>query len=812
MGDREIHPGGICKRTAWGAIGKHTYLDKIHVRPRFCSAALVWTQIKCASLGMLLIVSGRNFRSEGTISHNFWRLTSCVLASMVLAGTVAGPSLAQEGRPQGSPSQDGRSQAQQTPSILAVRVAEPPVIDGLLNEATWSQAEPITQFFQQDPQEGAPATEATEVRILYDTYNIYFGVLCRDSSPANIRATELRRDNDFDNDDIFEIILDTFYDRRNGYLFRINPRGTQYDATVTNEGQTTNRNWDEKWDSQTRITEDGWSAEIAIPFKSLRFLSGDRLVWGANFHRTIKRKNEDVFWTAYDRDFRFEQVSRAGRLEGLSDILGFQFRFKPFFTTGTSKALQDEGFETKHLTDVGIEVAKYMVTPQLALDLTVNPDFAQADVDEVQVNLTRFSLFFPEKREYFQEGSGIFTFGAGTQFGRPQALLFHSRRIGRSDTREEIPILGGIKLTGKQGPFDIGLLNMQTQRFDEAAGQNFTVVRVKGNVLARSYIGGILTRNTAGAVGNSNLTGGVDASFTFFQNLNLRGFLAKSDSRQFTEREWAGQAKVEWDSDRIGFELEHVNIQEEFDPPMGFVSRRNSKRTFTEAAYKPRPGIRRIRQFEFAASLEYLTNQQGELETRANEVEFQTDFESGDALSLQFSRNFERLVEPFRIRGGAGTIPVGDYPSLDSFSVMFRPYRGRAVSGNIRFEVGDFFSGKQTRFGVSPQIKVTQNLSIDPDYEWNRISLPGIPSFSTQEFNGAVNYAFSRKWLTRTTVLVNSQDSQYGLNFRLNYIFRPGDDLFVVYNETRNYGSQSQPLSRLQNRALILKLTFSVDR
>ncbi|MBI1955538.1 MAG: carbohydrate binding family 9 domain-containing protein, partial [Acidobacteria bacterium] len=306
---------------------------------------------------------------------------------------------------------------------------------------------PVRDFLQRDPQEGAPSSEETEVRILFDTRNIYFGIFCFDSNADGIRATELRRDDEFDNDDIFELILDTFHDHRSGYLFRINPLGTQYDATVTGEGQTINANWDEKWEAKTRITENGWSAEIAIPFKTLRFLTAESLVWGVNFHRTIKRKNEDVFWTAHYRNFRFEEVSRAGHLEGLRGIQGFTLRFKPFITTGASRVVQGTVGETEHLTDVGIEDAKYMVTPQLALDLTVNPDFAQADVDEAQVNLTRFNLFFPEKREFFQEGSGIFQFGTGEPFGRPQVLLFHSRRIGLSESREEIPILGGLKLT-----------------------------------------------------------------------------------------------------------------------------------------------------------------------------------------------------------------------------------------------------------------------------------------------------------------------------------------------------------------------------
>ena len=693
-------------------------------------------------------------------------------------------------------------------------------MDGLLSEESWSSARPLNEFLQKDPQEGAPASERTEVKILFDSQHIYFGIICYDSDPAGIRATELRRDNLFENDDIFELILDTFHDRRNGYLFRINPLGTLFDATVTNEGQAFNEgaderweaNWDEEWEARTEINEQGWSAEIAIPFSSLRFLSADSIVWGVNFHRGIRRKNEDVYWTAHNRDFRFEEVSRAGQLEGLSEIQGFTFRFKPFFTTGLSQSVDPSGFKnTRGLTDVGIEDVKFMITSQLALDLTVNPDFAQAEVDEAQINLTRFNLFLPEKREFFQEGAGIFQFGTGIRqpWEGPQMLLFHSRRIGLGQGRdqEEIPIWGGIKLTGQQGPLEIGLLNMQTKRSGEIPGQNFTAVRVKGNILARSYVGAILTGNTAGLSGNTNKVGGVDASFTFFRNLNLRGFLAKGGAADQKERKWAGLGRVVWSGDRLGVVLERLTVpnEENFIADLGFATRDDMNRNLVEVSYKPRPDIALIRQFEFSPTWEYITNQEGELETRRAQMGWATDLESGDRINFQFTRVFERLVRPFRIRGGGGTIPPGDY-SFNELFASFQAFRGRRTSGDLRISTGGFFNGTITSISGSVQLKPSQNLSFDPGYGWNRITLPD-GSFSTQEFNGQVNYSFSQKWLTRTTFLLDSQGKEYTVNFRLNYIFRPGDDIFVVYNETRSYDT----LSGLLNRALIMKFTYSFD-
>ena len=753
------------------------------------------------------VSSGR--RETLSLTALFFRLLKkaadiCRFLALRRLGLIAG-SVAWLGMASAWPAQEGRPGESGLLATTAVRIEESLVLDGRLDEESWSQAPPVTGFLQKEPREGAPASEKTEVRILFDARNIYFGVFCYDSNPGGIRATELRRDDPFRNDDIFELILDTFHDHRNGYLFRINPLGTKYDATVANDGLTINENWDEKWEVGTQITEQGWSAEISIPFKSLRFLSDERIVWGVNFHRDIKRKNEEVFWTAFNRDFSFEEVSQAGHLEGLTEIQGFTFRLKPYFTTGGSHVVRDGQNETEHLTDIGIEDAKYLITPQLALDLTVNPDFAQADVDEAQVNLTRFSRFFPEKREFFQERAGIFQFGTGERSGRPHALLFHSRRIGLSEDQEEIPIWGGLKLTGKQGPLDLGVLNMQTKREGSTPGQNFTAVRVKGNILARSYVGAIFTRNTAGLEGDGNQAAGVDGSFTFFRNLNLRGFLTKSDSAQLQDGQWAGQGLIDWESDRIEFSLEHVNIQEDFNPEMGFVLRDNIKRTVAEFDYQPRPNIDLIRQLEFGATFDYIANQEGQMETRVFELEWSAEFESGDDMNLTFLRTFERLVDPFPIRGSDVAVPVGDY-EFNELQATYRAFRGRKLSGNLEFSTGGFFNGSRTRFAISPQFKPTQNLSFEPGYEWNKISLPEI-SFITQEFNGEVNYSFSQKWLTRTTFLLDSQEQEYTVNFRLNYIFRPGDDLFVVYNETRSYGTGGQ----LQNRALIVKLTFSLD-
>jgi hypothetical protein len=716
------------------------------------------------------------------------------------------------------------SQAQETatelspqrPAIVAVRTPEPVEIDGVFAESAWSLAAAATEFLQKDPNEGAAASERTEVRILFDTGNLYIGVHCYDSQPGGIRATELRRDNEFDSDDIFEIILDPLHDHRNGYLFRVNPLGTLFDSAVSNEGQSWNDNWNERWEAATRVTEEGWFAEIRIPFSAVRFSSGQQLTWGVNFHRSVRRKNEDVFWTAHNRNYEFGQVSRAGHLEGLSDIRSFRARVKPFVTAGGSRVLQEDGlYEADHLTDGGIEDAKFLLTPQLALDVTVNPDFAQADVDQAEVNLTRFSTFFPERREFFQEGAGIFETTTSGNFFGPELLLFHSRRIGLSEDREEIPIYGGLKLTGKQGPLDIGLLNMQTRRSpDGLAGQNFAVARIKANVLARSYLGFLATRNTAGATGPSNWVGAFDAGFLFLDNMELEAMMARNDAPGTDQEEWAGQVEIEWESDRWNLSVSHVTIQENFLPQMGFVSRaeegwKGVQHSNVGGSYSPRPDFAGVRQFDLSAFVDYFANQEGLLDAREFELGWGADFESGDGLTIEYSRNFERLLRPQRFRSGeeiVATLTPADYSWWD-VRTMLDTFEGRPVSASFALELGEFYSGRAANIDVGAEFRPTPNLSFEPSMEWSRISLPGAPAFSTKELNTELNYSFNQQWLTRSTFLLNSQDKEYTFNFRLNYIYRPENDLFIVYNETRAYGAGRA----LLNRALIVKLTYSID-
>lgn len=724
---------------------------------------------------------------------------------VLLTGLLPRASFAQEPSAPRSPGHQLPS-----PTAVATRTADAIVIDGRLDEAAWGTAPPITEFMQRDPHEGQPSSERTEVRILFDRRNLYLGIYCYDSNPAGIVATELRRDAEIEGDDIFEAIFDTFHDHRNGYRFRVNPLGTMRDESVTNEGQA-NANWDEKWDARARITADGWLAEIAIPFKALRFNPANSSAWGMNLHRTIIRKNEDAFWSGYRRGYTMTRVSGAGHLVGLSDIEGFRLRLKPYVAGSAARSGGGLLESSSTRGQIGLEDVKYMVTPQLALDATINPDFAQADVDQAQVNLSRFSLFFPEKREFFQEGSGTFQFGTGSRFGSAtDFLLFHSRRIGLSDDRAPIAIVGGFKLTGKEGPLDIGLLNMQTDRNGSRAGQNFTVLRAKSNILSTSYVGAMLTSNTGSPLGGGNHTFGVDSNFRFIRYLNLNAFLAKSSSTGIEGRDWAARGILRWDSDRSAFGVERMQIDENFRPEMGFVRRaepgwKGLQRTQVDVGYRPRPRIRGIRQFGISGNVDYLANREGVLETRERQLGFSTSFQSGDNVGVDVNDSFERLPRPFRIAGGGGTIPIGDY-RFSTATARYTAHQGRRTAGTVRVTKGGFFDGTIASVELSPSFRVNANLSFSPAFEWSQVSREGL-TFTTRELNAVVDYSLSQKWLTRTTAVWNSQDREVLTNFRLNYIFRPGDDLFLVYSQSRLYGEIDGPT----NHAFTVKVTYSLD-
>jgi hypothetical protein len=561
------------------------------------------------------------------------------------------------------------------------------------------------------------------------------------------------------------------------------PLGNQFDSLVTDEGKLINSNWEGRWESKARIQEWGWSVEIKIPFKTMRIPSVENPIWGIDFKREIRRKNEVVVWNNYRRDFDFEQVSQAGHLEGLpADIRGLSLQIKPYIASGFRRTSVDDIRTTHRNFDVGLENVRYTVTPRIKLDTTINPDFAEAEVDEIQVNLTRFPLFFDEKREFFFEDAGLFEFGTSSaRFGpsRPDVTLLHTRRIGLTADRRPLPINYGTRLTGQFSGATFGVMNVQTRDEADSPGTNYGVYRFKKNIFDRSYVGAMGTHVWDGQAGN-NGSMGLDANFVLFRNLTLQSFLARSDSHNETGDGWSAMPlRALWNTDLWYIDASHLIVDRQFNPGIGFVGRSDIRKTAMTAEFSPRPRSGWIRQLEFGAELGYITDLDETLMTRNQRLGFDMDFQSGDAISVNFTRDLERQDEPFRLAGRL-QVPAGIYRS-NGWDINFRPYEGRWISADAEFSQGHFWGGRHTSIEAGPNFRWSDKLLTEIEYEYEKVRLPQ-GAFTSQVINTRIDFNATNRWLTATTIQYSQLDQQWGFNVRLNYIYRTGDDLFVVFN------------------------------
>ncbi|HWP85449.1 MAG TPA: DUF5916 domain-containing protein, partial [Terriglobia bacterium] len=625
---------------------------------------------------------------------------------------------------------DGVQSTHGRKTVLANKIETALTIDGNLDEPEWQRATVSLGFIQRDPQEGEPSTERTEFRVLYSPTTLYIAVLCYDSNPRGIRATDRQRDSSLQNDDTISIALDTFHDHRNSYLFRTNPLGTQFDALVTDEGRTVNDNWDERWEVAARVHEGGWNAEFAIPFKSVRTSEENGNLWGLDVERVIRRKNEFSSWNNYRRGFQLENASQAGHLAGIEEIeTGLRVRVKPYLLGGFSHTTNrrrsplcqeaSAGDNLCNASNVGLEVMKWRITPSLTADFTANTDFAQTDVDDQQVNLDRFPLFFPEKREFFQEGAGTFVFQTNRS-----AVLFHSRRIGLSPRRLPVPIVAGARLTGRLGGFTLGLMNVQTEALpsENVPASNYGIYRVRREIFSRSSVGAMFMNREMGGTADYNRVYGVDTNMVFFRYFNLNALISRSDAPG-AEGKWVSSGSAGWQSDFLTLDGGWVSVDDGFRDDMGFIPRDDMLLLMPRVAFRPRPNSRLIRQFLIQSHSDYTLNQRHEQESRLDHFDFEVRFQSGDVLAYAHHIRLERLKEPFEIRPGI-RIPPGTYswgyPGID-----FQSSPARRVSVEVRWRKhGQFFDGSLDILGVTPSVRFTESFSVDVAYDLNRAKFP----------------------------------------------------------------------------------------
>ena len=705
------------------------------------------------------------------------------------------------------------------PWLKAVLATVSPKIDGVLDEAVWASANLVDQFVQQEPREGQPGTDRTEVRVLYDKGRLFIGVRAFASLP--VTATEMRRDADrlFDEDN-FQVIVDTFHDSRNAYMFLTTPLGAKLEQQVFDEGEgggrgTTaniNRNWDGVWDVAATILPDGWTAEIAIPFSTVRFVPKDPQVWGVNFQRHVRRKNETVMWAPIPKAYTLTKVSLAGELQGLSGISrGLDLRLKPFFVGGARDVqLSPVSGATDAIHDVGLD-ARYGVTAGLNLDLTLNTDFAQVEVDEQQVNLTRFGLFYPEKRDFFLENSNFFTMGTGSAFTSApvQTDLFFSRRIGLSAAGTPLPILGGVRLAGKSGKNNIGVLDIQTDAAFGKPADNFLVGRYSRDVFKRSRVGAIfINKDTLGGSTHFNRTMGVDAVLAPSANLQINSYLAKTETPGQDGQDMAFYGRIAYRDPKWNVWLNYLDVQKNFNAEAGFVQRTGIRTTKAYFGPTPRPKTGNVKLFEPMYVLTYTTDQTNRMIGRQHHYMLGTTLRDDSFINVIVQQTLDVLDQPFRIRPTV-VIPAGSY-QMNELMLTYNTSPGRRLYQRLTVSPNQFYDGTRLTVTAAAGIRASSRFATEIQYNRNDVKMPW-GNFLVNLSTLRVDYTFSPRMTIRSLTQYNTSTHEISNNVRFNLIYRPGSDLYVVFNDLSQTGLPADIFGK-KDRQLVVKMTYLLQR
>jgi hypothetical protein len=705
-------------------------------------------------------------------------------AAVCLSGSLAAPAAHAAPRQQAAPPE------LQARSAAVTCMTDAITIDGRLDEPIWSTAPGIGELVQRQPAQGRPPTERTDVTLLCDRDHLYIGVVSHDSEPRRIIGTQMARDASLSADDRIEIVLDTFRDQRSAFYFATNPSGALVDGLVAS-GQL-NAEWDAIWNVRTSRSDRGWVAEFAIPFKSLSFPSG-RTVWGFNLARHIYRKLEENRWSGARLDVQFNQISEAGEitgLVGLSQGLGLDVR--PFVA---GRALRVGG-ENDASGKPGLDVF-YNITPSLKLTATFNTDFGETEVDARQINLTRYSLLFPEKRAFFLQGAGVFGFastGPEPAGGIPPAgadvYPFFSRQIGLLDG-EEVPIEGGIKLTGTVGRTDVGLLGVRTGDTPVVTEKNFLVGRVKRNLFQQSYVGAIFTAGDP-AEGRSGQTYGADmrlATSRFLgrpNNLVVNAYGVRSANDGVSDRDWSYGFSVHYPNDRFNAQISLREIQENFRPALGFVQRNDVRMLRVAGSYNPRPAsfLNVQQMFHDVYYTRFTRLDTGMVESWDLYVTLlDWHLSSGDNLHGMFDFNptYERLFEPFEISPGVILLP-GEYRFTRFRSNLLSTAAKRRLSGSVNLTYGGYWSGKAEQVTTNLTYKLPPWLTMTLGTNQTFARLPE-GHFIARIFTANVAYSATPSLSLSNLIQYDNRSRNLGWQSRVRWTLQPGNDLFFAFNQ-----------------------------
>lgn len=761
-------------------------------------------------------------------------MTSIVNAAMgvALACALMGAARlsAQQQDPQNAPApQNSGSASASLLAATALRAQQSPRLDGnVLGDSAWAGATPLTGFWQTTPDEGQPATENTEVRIIFTADTLYFGVVCHDRNPKQIIVSESRRDSPLEETDCFQIILDTYHDRQNGFVFGTNPAGIEYDGQVTKEGEGTgfgpgsqqvgsgggfNINWDGAWKVRTRVDELGWSAEFAIPFRTLRYARGKSQTWGLNFQRNIRRRNETSFWAPLPRQFNLYRLSQAGTLTGIDIPQQRNLKLTPYVLGQGTRAAQSN--DTEWLGDAGGDL-KYSLTPSLTLDVTVNTDFAQVEVDELQINLDRFNLFYPEKRPFFLENAGLFSVGTPGE-----VEMFFSRRIGIAPDGSTVPILGGARVSGKIAGLNLGLLDMQTQaRAGVTPANNFAVARLQRELPNRSAVG-LMFVNRQGTGDSApdndyNRTFAADGRLGIGKYGLISAYAARTLTPNINGDEHAFKLGGSYDSQAWLVQANYTEVGDYFNPEVGFLSRRRTQAGALSASgyrkpdglilYRYRPeNFLKLHELRPHVSYRGFWNFQGFQETGFLHIDNHFEWKSGYEFHTGVNFTREGLTEAFEIYPGV-LVPPGTYDHAE-VQLVFITNKGAWWSYETTFIRGGFFGGDRMALAQALRLRYRETFNVELGWNRNDLDLPG-GDFVTNLGRARLSYSFTPRFFLQGLLQYNDRDDIWATNLRLGWLQAANTGLFVVYNETRDTAEEAPGL---RDRSFVVKYSRLFD-
>ncbi len=687
----------------------------------------------------------------------------------------------------------------------AIRIKNPPTIDGHINDEAWEQAFKIDKFYQREPNPGEEVSEKTIMYICYDNNFLYFGMKCYDD-PKKITAKEMARDVSLGNDDRVQIILDTYLDHRNGYWFQIGPRGSIGDALISENGASMNKEWDGLWSGKSSIDEDGWEAELAIPFKTLGF-NPSQSVWGLKLIRNIKRKLEASYWPVANLNtYRF-QISDSGILEGLEGITqGIGLDLSPYVIGGMNTVRSEKN---KYTADGGLDMF-YQVTPSLKASLSINTDFAETEVDDRQINLTRFNLHFPEKRDFFLDGSNYFKFGIegdDNNSYRNSIVPFFSRRLGLDDNGNMLPVRYAAKITGQEKNWNIGMLYVSDKR--DYGNSNLSVGRISRNIGRQSSVGVIGTFGNA-VSDSKNRVGGFDmklATSKFQKNKNLTftmfGLISGTEVKRDHNTSWG--ADIAFPNDFLYFGLGHYEVGENFVAGIGFVPRNNIKASYGNFSLGPRPGKWGILQVKSGGGFNYITNFDNVMVTRELNISpLGIRFKSGEEFSYTINQQYELLLKDFAIFPGF-VIPENNY-TFWRHNIVLTSAGSRNLAGVASFGTGNFYNGTRSDLKFTLNYKVAVPLFIGGNYTQNHVNLPE-GDFTARIYQLNLNILFSPDITLYNYFQYDNASGKMGWQSRFQWIVKPGNEIILAWTS-----GWTQPESRwiMNESALRLKLKYNI--